>query len=88
MRSVRNLVCLFLAAAATLAQEGGQKVIELADINRDHGQRQWQRLLLPGGVLDAGRRPLHAQRCGRRRRAVAGHRLVQRLWCLEREHGL
>ena len=35
MRSVRNLLCLFLASAATLAQEGGQKGIELADMNRN-----------------------------------------------------
>jgi putative endopeptidase len=34
MRSARNLLCLFLASAAVLAQEGGQKGIELADMNR------------------------------------------------------
>ncbi len=35
MRSVRNLLGFFLASVAVLAQEGGQKGIELADMNRN-----------------------------------------------------
>ncbi len=34
MRSVRNLLCLLLASAAVLAEEGSQKGIELTDMNR------------------------------------------------------
>jgi putative endopeptidase len=35
MRSVRNLLGLFLASVAVLAQEGSQKGIELSDMNRN-----------------------------------------------------
>ena len=35
MRSVRNLLGFFLVSVAVLAQEGGQKGIELADMNRN-----------------------------------------------------